>query len=161
MYDIPPLFGDKSRTIRLDDCGDSTPRYAIYQLQTQRLAYKVYWVQFWVKIYSILFWFQKIGTWMKYSGNGAGVLDLNRFTLPMESFTLSNGQNGTKCLPECKEGEKLLSHKVIRCVCKKFGKLSLGRKFCWWLLSWLLQAWKEWDTWERNKCWVSKRILAR
>ena len=40
-HDGQPLFGDKSRRVKLDDCGDSTPRYAIYQLQNTRLTYHV------------------------------------------------------------------------------------------------------------------------
>ena len=40
-HDGPPLFGDKTRRIKLDSCGDSTPRYAIYQLQSTRLTYHV------------------------------------------------------------------------------------------------------------------------
>ena len=38
---LEPLFGDKNRLIRLDKCGDSTPRYAIYQIQGNKLEYKV------------------------------------------------------------------------------------------------------------------------
>ena len=40
-HDGQPLFGDKSRRVKLDSCGDSTPRYAIYQLQNTRLTYYV------------------------------------------------------------------------------------------------------------------------
>lgn len=38
-HDGSPLFGDKSRRIKLDEHGDSTQRYGIYQLQ--HLAYHV------------------------------------------------------------------------------------------------------------------------
>ena len=40
-HDGQPLFGDKLRRVKLDSCGDSTPRYAIYQLQNTRLTYRV------------------------------------------------------------------------------------------------------------------------
>ena len=48
-HDGQPLFGDKSRRVKLDSCGDSTPRYAIYQLQNTRLTYYV------SKTYTLLF----------------------------------------------------------------------------------------------------------
>ena len=38
-HDGSPLFGDKSRRIKLDAHGDSTQRYGIYQLQ--QLTYQV------------------------------------------------------------------------------------------------------------------------
>ena len=38
-HDGPSLFGDKSRRIKLDEHGDTTRRYAIYQLQS--LTYNV------------------------------------------------------------------------------------------------------------------------
>ena len=38
-HDGPPLFGDQTRRIRLDAQGDSTQRFAIYQLQT--MTYRV------------------------------------------------------------------------------------------------------------------------
>ena len=36
--DIEHLYGQTNERIRLDSCGDSTPSYAIYQMQTAKLV---------------------------------------------------------------------------------------------------------------------------
>ena len=84
--DIKSLFGGAK--INLDGCGDSTPRYAIYQLQDDSLEY------------------HKIGTW-NHDNDGqvqGGRLKLSN-ELRMEK--LRSGKNyGTKCLPTCKGFDK-------------------------------------------------------
>eukprot|EP00092_Neocalanus_flemingeri_P024712 GFUD01026801.1.p1 GENE.GFUD01026801.1~~GFUD01026801.1.p1 ORF type:complete len:923 (-),score=169.35 GFUD01026801.1:112-2880(-) len=83
--DIKSLFGKNK--ISIDCHGDSLPMYAIYQLQTQKLVYK------------------KIGTW-NYNKNNIGTLTMNNNTQPLTALKNSQGPEGTKCKPKCKDGEK-------------------------------------------------------
>ena len=39
--DLPHLFGDGQSKINLNSCGDSTPKYAIYQFQASTFSYEV------------------------------------------------------------------------------------------------------------------------
>ena len=114
-HDGQPLFGDKSRRVKLDSCGDSTPRYAIYQLQNTRLTYYVSMTLPFPLIPRYLFALlliilQKIGTWSNV--NGTGGLELSKATnvsvtnslrepIPLTKRLKDDG--GTKCKPECKD----------------------------------------------------------
>ena len=82
--DIQSIYGGAK--ISLDGCGDSTPRYAIYQLDAE-LNYR------------------KIGTWNHENGNSR--LKLDQVVTPLqqrkEETELPGGvsENSTLCLPTC------------------------------------------------------------
>ena len=82
--DIRSVFG--GAMINLDSCGDSTPRYAIYQLD-ENLNYR------------------KIGTWNHNNGNSN--LKLNQNVIPLV-------ERKEQCLPLCVSPDKPITLQRVR-----------------------------------------------
>ena len=91
--DIQSIFGGAK--INLNSCGDSTPRYAIYQLNST-LKYT------------------KIGTWNQ--DNGTSSLKLNPNVIIPLLVRREEGvlDDSTQCLPTCVNPDKPITFQMVR-----------------------------------------------